>query len=59
LVAVLVHGPAYDHRWRLLAMLVRWELAWPETPVPGLGFIPETLYLSGEHGGGIIPTANL
>ena len=25
----------------LLAMLVRWELAWPETPVPGLSFIPE------------------
>ena len=25
----------------LLAMLVRWQLAWPETPVPGLNFIPE------------------
>ena len=21
----------------LLALLVRWQLAWPETPVPGLG----------------------
>ncbi len=25
----------------LLAMLVRWQLAWPETAVPGLGIIPE------------------
>ena len=25
----------------LLAMLVRWQLAWPETPVPGLGFVSE------------------
>src|SRR6266581_4194394 len=24
----------------LLALVVRWELAWPETPVPGLGMIP-------------------
>ena len=39
----------------LLAMLVRWELAWPETPVPGLGFIPEPYIYPGEHGGGIIP----
>src|SRR5947199_8880244 len=23
----------------LLALVVRWELAWPETPVPGLGMI--------------------
>ncbi len=23
----------------LLAMLIRWELAWPETPVPGLGWL--------------------
>jgi len=39
----------------LLAMLVRWELAWPETAVPGLGFIPEPYIYPGEHGGGIIP----
>jgi cytochrome c oxidase subunit 1 len=39
----------------LLAMLVRWELAWPETPVPGLGIIPEPYIYAGEHGGGIIP----
>jgi cytochrome c oxidase subunit 1 len=39
----------------LLAMLVRWELAWPETPVPGLGFIPEPYIDPGAHGGGIIP----
>ena len=25
----------------LLAMLVRWQLAWPESPVPGLNIIPE------------------
>src|SRR5207249_6794448 len=23
----------------LLALVVRWELAWPETPVPGLGML--------------------
>ncbi len=23
----------------ILALLVRWELAWPETPVPGMGFL--------------------
>ena len=39
----------------LLAMLVRWELAWPETAVPGLGFVPEPYIYPGEHGGGIIP----
>ena len=39
----------------LLAMLVRWELAWPETAVPGLGIIPEPYIYPGEHGGGIIP----
>jgi cytochrome c oxidase subunit I len=34
----------------VLALLVRWELAWPETPVPGFGWVPEpTMY------GGIIP----
>ena len=39
----------------LLAMLVRWQLAWPETAVPGLGFIPEPYIYPGPHGGGIIP----
>src|SRR5215831_4190994 len=34
----------------ILALLVRWELAWPESPVPGMGWVPEpTMY------GGIIP----
>ena len=29
----------------LLAMLIRWQLAWPETEVPGLGWVPEpTMY---------------
>ncbi len=39
----------------ILAMLVRWQLAWPETPVPGLGFIPEPYIYPGPNGGGIIP----
>src|SRR4026207_1364771 len=39
----------------LLAMLVRWQLAWPGTPVPGLSFIPEPYIYPGENGGGIIP----
>ncbi len=30
----------------ILAMLVRWQLAWPETPVPGLRLHLRTLYLS-------------
>src|SRR5881296_1446748 len=34
----------------LLAMTMRWELAWPETAVPGLGWIPEPYMY-----GGIIP----
>src|SRR3990170_4998338 len=34
----------------LLAMMIRWELAWPETAVPGLKFIPEPYMY-----GGIIP----
>ena len=38
-----------------LAMLIRWQLAWPETAVPGLGFISEPYIFPGEHGGGIIP----
>ena len=25
----------------ILAMLIRWQLAWPETEVPGLGWVPE------------------
>ena len=29
----------------ILAMLIRWQLAWPETEVPGLGWVPEpTMY---------------
>jgi cytochrome c oxidase subunit 1 len=29
----------------LLALLVRWQLAWPETAVPGFGWVPEpTMY---------------
>ncbi len=34
----------------LMAMLMRWELAWPETPVPGFGWVPEPYMF-----GGIIP----
>ncbi len=34
----------------LLAMMVRWELAWPETAVPGLSWVPEPYMY-----GGIIP----
>src|SRR5262245_41547889 len=34
----------------LLAMMVRWELAWPETAVPGMSWIPEPYMY-----GGIIP----
>src|ERR687888_1815619 len=34
----------------LLAMLVRWELAWPESPVPGFGWVPEPFMF-----GGVIP----
>src|SRR5262249_13402979 len=33
-----------------LAMMVRWELAWPETAVPGMSWIPEPYMY-----GGIIP----
>ena len=33
-----------------LAMMIRWELAWPETAVPGFSFIPEPYMY-----GGIIP----
>ncbi len=36
----------------LLAMLVRWELAWPETAVPGMHWVPEPLMFDG-----IIPPA--
>jgi cytochrome c oxidase subunit 1 len=36
-------------------MLVRWQLAWPETAVPGLGFIPEPYIYPQPGGGGIIP----
>jgi cytochrome c oxidase subunit 1 len=34
----------------VLALLVRWQLAWPETPVPGFGWVPEPTMF-----GGIIP----
>src|SRR5574341_1152844 len=33
-----------------LALLVRWQLAWPETAVPGFGWVPEPYMF-----GGIIP----
>jgi len=33
-----------------LAYMLRWEIAWPETPVPGIGWIPEPTAF-----GGIIP----
>src|SRR5688572_154574 len=39
----------------ILAMLVRWQLAWPESPVPGLGFVSEPYIYPGPNGGGIIP----
>jgi cytochrome c oxidase subunit 1 len=31
----------------ILALLVRWQLAWPETPVPGMGWVPEPLMFEG------------
>ena len=31
----------------LLAMMMRWQLAWPETPVPGLGWVPEPYLYEG------------
>src|SRR5215470_1590672 len=34
----------------ILALLVRWELAFPEQPVPGMGWVPEPTMF-----GGIIP----
>jgi cytochrome c oxidase subunit I len=34
----------------VLAMLMRWQLGWPESPVPGLGWVPEPFMF-----GGIIP----
>ncbi|HSB81366.1 MAG TPA: cbb3-type cytochrome c oxidase subunit I, partial [Candidatus Methylomirabilis sp.] len=30
-----------------LAMLMRWELAWPETAVPGFGWVPEPYMYQG------------
>src|SRR5919202_2994499 len=33
-----------------LAMLMRWELAWPESPVPGFHWVPEPFMF-----GGVIP----
>ena len=34
----------------VLALLVRWELAWPESPVPGMSWVPEPVMY-----GGVIP----
>jgi len=31
----------------VLAMLMRWQLAWPETPVPGLSWVPEPYLYEG------------
>ncbi len=31
----------------ILALLVRWELAWPETAVPGMKWVPEPLMFDG------------
>jgi cytochrome c oxidase subunit 1 len=31
----------------ILALLVRWQLAWPETPVPGMRWVPEPLMFDG------------
>ncbi|HUI26027.1 MAG TPA: cbb3-type cytochrome c oxidase subunit I [Candidatus Kryptonia bacterium] len=31
----------------LTAMLIRWQLAWPETPVPGFKWIPEPMMFDG------------
>jgi cytochrome c oxidase subunit I len=31
----------------ILALLVRWELAWPETAVPGMGWVPEPIMYEG------------
>ncbi|MEE9124978.1 MAG: cbb3-type cytochrome c oxidase subunit I, partial [candidate division NC10 bacterium] len=31
----------------LLALMLRWQLAWPETPVPGLGWVPEPYLFEG------------
>jgi cytochrome c oxidase subunit I len=31
----------------LLALLVRWQLAWPETAVPGFGWVPEPFMFEG------------
>src|SRR5574341_1034830 len=31
----------------LLAMMIRWQLAWPETAVPGMTFIPEPYMFNG------------
>jgi cytochrome c oxidase subunit 1 len=31
----------------LTAFLIRWQLAWPETPVPGFGWVPEPTMFEG------------
>jgi cytochrome c oxidase subunit 1 len=34
----------------LLALLMRWQLAWPDTPVPGFGWVPEPYMFEGVMG---------
>jgi cytochrome c oxidase subunit 1 len=46
----LFYGLAMMILGGLLALLVRWQLAWPETAVPGFGWVPEPFMF-----GGIIP----
>src|SRR5262245_36001235 len=31
----------------LLALMIRYQLAWPNTPVPGLGWVPEPQVVGG------------
>ncbi|MFQ5657252.1 MAG: cbb3-type cytochrome c oxidase subunit I [Candidatus Methylomirabilales bacterium] len=31
----------------LLALMMRWQLAWPETPVPGFGWVPDPYMFEG------------
>jgi cytochrome c oxidase subunit 1 len=31
----------------VLAMMMRWQLGWPETPVPGMGWVPEPYMFEG------------
>ncbi|MBI4573854.1 MAG: cbb3-type cytochrome c oxidase subunit I, partial [candidate division NC10 bacterium] len=34
----------------LLALMLRWQLAWPETQIPGLGWVPEPFMYDGAMG---------